>query len=130
MFTLSVATVAALIAVTSAQTLNVVNKCSEDVYLFAQTSFGTINGNVIVGAGTTLDMGISNNWDGAISTGTGCASDASTCSTGGPTWDGVTPYSRAEFNFVRIPAFLGPKMHAQTGSISTRFLEALPTTSA
>ncbi|KZP02204.1 hypothetical protein FIBSPDRAFT_970290, partial [Athelia psychrophila] len=29
--------------------------------------------------------------------------DASTCSTGGPTWDGVTPYSRAEFNFWAVP---------------------------
>lgn len=32
--------------------------------------------------------------------GTGCNSDGSTCNTGGPHWDGDTPFSRAEFNFV------------------------------
>lgn len=108
MFALSVA---ALAAAAHAQSLNVVNKCTEDVFLLTQTSFGTVDTNVIATAGATVNLGISTNWDGAVSTGTGCSSDGSTCATGGPTWDGVTPYSRAEFNFVRILAFLGWKMY-------------------
>jgi hypothetical protein len=34
------------------------------------------------------------------SQGTGCSSDGSSCTTGGPTWNGQTPFSRAEFNWV------------------------------
>jgi hypothetical protein len=45
-------------------------------------------------------MGISSDWDGAINVGTGCNGDGTQCNTGGPTWNGVTPFSRAEFNFV------------------------------
>lgn len=43
---------------------------------------------------------ISNDWDGAINVGTGCNGDGTQCNTGGPTWNGATPFSRAEFNFV------------------------------
>ncbi|GJJ14323.1 hypothetical protein Clacol_008587 [Clathrus columnatus] len=68
----------------SAQTLNVVNKCSEQVFLNTQSSSGTIANNVFVAAGT------------------GCSSSGA-CTTGGPTWDGKTPFSRAEFNFAAIP---------------------------
>ncbi|KAF7968395.1 hypothetical protein HWV62_30675 [Athelia sp. TMB] len=80
-FALSIAAVAALAAMANAQSLNVVNKCSEDVFLFTQTSFGTIATDVTVAAGASTNMGISSNWDGAISTGTGCSSDGSTCTT-------------------------------------------------
>lgn len=92
---------AAVAAVASAQSLNVVNKCSEGVTLFTQSSFGTIDNNVNVAAGATADMHISNNWDGAINVGTGCS--GTQCTTGGPTWDGQTPFSRAEFNFYAVP---------------------------
>lgn len=33
-------------------------------------------------------------------TGTGCNSEGTSCTTGGPIWDGRTPFSRAEFSFV------------------------------
>ncbi|KIM79056.1 hypothetical protein PILCRDRAFT_10716 [Piloderma croceum F 1598] len=90
-------------AVTNAQSLEVVNKCSENVFLFTQTSFGTINNNIVVSAGASTNMGISSNWDGAVNIGTGCSGDGSSCTTGGPVWDGNTPFSRAEFNFWAIP---------------------------
>ena len=32
--------------------------------------------------------------------GTGCNGDGSSCTTGGPHWDGDSPFSRAELNFV------------------------------
>ena len=114
---LSTLALAALAAVAQAQSLNVVNKCTETVFLYTQTSFGTINNNVFVAAGASANLGISSNWDGAVNVGeslvvrqhlgtilltlvgTGCNS-AGSCTTGGPTWDGVTPFSRAEFNFV------------------------------
>ncbi|EGN96340.1 hypothetical protein SERLA73DRAFT_76313 [Serpula lacrymans var. lacrymans S7.3] len=103
MAAVSLFTLAALAAAANAQSLNVVNKCTESVLLSTQTSFGTINNNVVVAAGASSDMGISSNWDGAVNVGTGCNSDGSTCTTGGPTWDGATPYSRAEFNFYAVP---------------------------
>jgi hypothetical protein len=43
-------------------------------------------------------MGVSSDWNGAINVGTGCNSGGS-CATGGPNWDGRTPFSRAEINF-------------------------------
>jgi hypothetical protein len=43
-------------------------------------------------------MGVSSDWNGAINVGTGCNS-AGSCATGGPNWDGRTPFSRAEINF-------------------------------
>ncbi|KAF8137369.1 Osmotin thaumatin-like protein [Boletus edulis] len=98
-----IALAAGTVAVVHAQSLTVVNQCSESVLLFTQTSFGTIDNFVNVGAGASANMGISSNWDGAINVGTGCTSDASACTTGGPTWDGQTPFSRAEFNFFAIP---------------------------
>ncbi|KAF7296555.1 hypothetical protein HMN09_01062500 [Mycena chlorophos] len=98
------ASLAAFVAVASAQSLIVDNLCSVDVFLFTQTSFGSISNDVTLAAGQTgHNMGISSNWDGAISVGTGCNSAGSVCTTGGPTWDGVTPYSRAEFNFYAVP---------------------------
>ncbi|EIW84245.1 Osmotin thaumatin-like protein [Coniophora puteana RWD-64-598 SS2] len=93
--------IAAIAAVASAQSVNVVNKCSDAVTLFTQSSFGTIDNNVNVAAGATNDMHISSDWDGAINVGTGC--NGNTCTTGGPTWDGQTPFSRAEFNFNAVP---------------------------
>ncbi|KAE9390917.1 Osmotin, thaumatin-like protein [Gymnopus androsaceus JB14] len=85
------------------QHLSVVNKCHESVFLFTQTSTGTISNDVTLAAGATHNMGISKNWDGAINVGTGCNSGGSKCTTGGPTWDGNSPFSRAEFNFAAIP---------------------------
>lgn len=92
-----------LAAVTDAQSLQVINRCSEDVLLFTQTSTGTIRNNVALAAGKSTNMGISSNWDGAVNVGTGCSNDGSTCTTGGPIWDGQTPFSRAEFNWYAIP---------------------------
>ncbi|KAF7296512.1 hypothetical protein HMN09_01058000 [Mycena chlorophos] len=98
------ASLAALVGVAAAQSLIVNNQCSVGVYLFTQTSFGSIANGVSLSAGQTgYNMGISSNWDGAINVGTGCASDGSSCTTGGPTWDGETPFSRAEFNFYAVP---------------------------
>ncbi|KAH0834885.1 Osmotin thaumatin-like protein [Lanmaoa asiatica] len=99
---LSTLALAALVTVAQAQSLTVVNKCSESVFLYTQTSFGSIANNVNVAAGASANMGISSNWDGAVNVGTGCNS-AGSCTTGGPTWNGVTPFSRAEFNFYAIP---------------------------
>lgn len=113
---LPILALAAVVTVAQAQSLTVDNKCTESVFLYTQNSFGTIDNNVNVAAGTSFNMGISSNWDGAINVGkssltfpilgalltflgTGCDS-AGSCTTGGPTWDGVTPFSRAEFNFV------------------------------
>ncbi|EIW77976.1 Osmotin thaumatin-like protein [Coniophora puteana RWD-64-598 SS2] len=93
--------VAAVAAVANATSLKVVNKCSESVMLFSQSSYGTIDNNVNVAKGATRDMHISSNWDGAINVGTGC--NGANCQTGGPTWDGQTPFSRAEFNFWAVP---------------------------
>ncbi|KAH7910748.1 Osmotin thaumatin-like protein [Hygrophoropsis aurantiaca] len=103
MIALTLLVSAALATVANAQSLEVVNSCTEGVFLYTQTSFGTIDNNVAVAAGASTNMGISTNWDGAINVGTGCSSDGSTCTTGGPTWDGDTPFSRAEFNFYAIP---------------------------
>ncbi|KIJ25176.1 hypothetical protein M422DRAFT_56105 [Sphaerobolus stellatus SS14] len=94
---------AVFIAQAHAATLNVVNKCNKPVFLFTQSSQGTIANNVNLAAGATKNMGISANWIGAINVGTGCNSNGQTCTTGGPTWDGRTPFSRAELNFGAIP---------------------------
>lgn len=64
-----VAIASALAATVSAATLNVVNKCGEQVFLFTQTSFGSISNNLFVASGATQNMGISSNWDGAINVG-------------------------------------------------------------
>jgi hypothetical protein len=67
---LSLLAVAAVtFAVADAQSLEVVNKCNEDVFLFTQSSFGTIDNNIMVSAGASTDMGISSNWDGAVNVG-------------------------------------------------------------
>ncbi|KAG1885016.1 Osmotin thaumatin-like protein [Suillus subluteus] len=96
---LSALILAAIVTVAQAQSLTVVNSCTESVFLNTGTSYGTIDNDVTVAAGQSANLGISSDWDGAINVGTGCNSDGSTCTTGGPTWDGVTPFSRAEFNF-------------------------------
>ncbi|KAG9313528.1 Osmotin thaumatin-like protein [Chiua virens] len=103
MFSLSLLAVVATAVTANAQSLNVYNQCDQEVLLFTQTSYGSIDNYVYVDAGATVDIGISSNWDGAVNVGTGCNSDASSCTTGGPTWDGSTPFSRAEFNFWAIP---------------------------
>ncbi|KAH7887009.1 Osmotin thaumatin-like protein [Phlebopus sp. FC_14] len=103
MAALSVIAVALLATVANAQSLNVVNSCSESVFLYTQSSSGTVGNNINVAAGASANLGISSNWDGAVNVGTGCNSGGSTCTTGGPTWNGVTPFSRAEFNFAAIP---------------------------
>lgn len=95
--------ISALATIVSAQTLNVVNKCSQSVFLNTVSSSGTIANDVTLAAGATKNMGISSNWNGAINVGTGCDSSGSTCTTGGPTWDGKTPFSRAEVNFAAVP---------------------------
>lgn len=66
---LSALALAALATAAQAQSLNVVNKCSESVFLYTQTSFGSISNNVNVAAGASANMGISSNWDGAINVG-------------------------------------------------------------
>ncbi|GJJ14318.1 hypothetical protein Clacol_008582 [Clathrus columnatus] len=63
------ALVTALSTAVTAQTLNVVNNCGEQVFLFTQTSVGTIANNLFVNPGATQNMGISPNWDGAINVG-------------------------------------------------------------
>ncbi|KAI9455394.1 Osmotin thaumatin-like protein [Boletus coccyginus] len=91
-----------LMTMAQAQSLTISNKCSKSVFLYTQTSFGSINNNVNIAAGASANMGISSNWDGAINVGTECNSVGS-CTTGGPTWNGVMPFSRAKFNFWTIP---------------------------
>ncbi|KAF8523679.1 Osmotin thaumatin-like protein [Hysterangium stoloniferum] len=88
---------------TMAASLNIVNKCNQQVFLFTQSSSGTIANNVVVGAGATRNMGISANWNGAVNVGTGCGNNPNACATGGPVWDGRTPFSRAELNWAGIP---------------------------
>lgn len=113
---LSALVLATIVTVARAQSLTVLNKCSESVFLYTSTSYGSIDTNVNIAQGQSANLGISSNWDGAINVGkcvthlasfsltaplgTGCNSDGTTCTTGGPTWDGNTPFSRAEFNFV------------------------------
>ncbi|KAG9316474.1 Osmotin thaumatin-like protein [Chiua virens] len=96
---LSSLAVAALVSLAQAQSLNVINRCPKPVHLHTQTSFGTIRDNVNLAAGASANLGISSDWDGAVNVGTGCDGSGSRCATGGPTWDGRTPFSRAEFNF-------------------------------
>ncbi|KAG1766703.1 Osmotin thaumatin-like protein [Suillus occidentalis] len=103
MATLSALVLAAIVTMAQAQSLTVVNSCSESVFLYTETSYGTIDNNVNVAVGQSVNLGISSNWDGNVNVGTGCSSDGSTCTTGGPTWNGNTPFSRAEFNFYTIP---------------------------
>ncbi|KAG1747385.1 Osmotin thaumatin-like protein [Suillus lakei] len=103
MAALSALVLVAIATVAQAQSLTVVNSCSESVFLYTGTSYGTIHNNVNVAAGHSANLGISSNWDGAVDVGTGCNSDGSTCTTGGPTWNGKTPFSRAEFNFWAVP---------------------------
>jgi hypothetical protein len=51
-------------------TVQVVNRCSFDTFLFTQTSDGTIKqNNVFVAPGATLSMGVSSDWNGAINVG-------------------------------------------------------------
>ncbi|KIJ45428.1 hypothetical protein M422DRAFT_67199 [Sphaerobolus stellatus SS14] len=100
---LSLTAAAVFIARAQAASLNVVNKCNIPVFLFTQSSSGTIANNLNVAAGATQNMGISANWNGAINVGTGCNANGQNCATGGPTYDGRTPFSRAELNFATIP---------------------------
>lgn len=44
-----------------------------------------------------------------ITPGTGCGSDVNSCATGGPTWSGQTPFSRAEFNWVDFVASISAR---------------------
>jgi hypothetical protein len=60
---------ATLATIAEAQSLQVANMCSEGVLLFTQTSFGTINNNIVLAAGASTDMGISSDWDGAVNVG-------------------------------------------------------------
>jgi hypothetical protein len=66
---LSSLALAALVTMVQAQSLTVVNKCTESVFLYTQNSFGSIDNNVNVAAGASANMGISSNWDGAINVG-------------------------------------------------------------
>jgi hypothetical protein len=59
----------AVASVARASSLTVVNKCSEGVLLNTQSSYGTIDNNVNLGAGSTHNMHISSDWDGAINIG-------------------------------------------------------------
>ncbi|EIW80080.1 hypothetical protein CONPUDRAFT_145080 [Coniophora puteana RWD-64-598 SS2] len=72
LFTLAIA---AVVSVAQAQSLTVVNSCTESVFLYTQNSDGTIDNDVTVAASGTANMGISSDWDGAINVGTGCNSD-------------------------------------------------------
>lgn len=67
----SVIAAAAFAAAVKATSLTVVNRCNEEVLLFTQTSFGSINNNVQIGAGGSANLGISSNWDGAVNVGKG-----------------------------------------------------------
>jgi len=69
MATLSVLVLAIVATVAQAQSLTVINFCSEAVFLSTGTSYGTINNNVNVAAGRSANLGISSNWDGAINVG-------------------------------------------------------------
>lgn len=60
---------ATLLNHTIAASLNVVSRCSQDVFLFTQSSSGTIANNVVVPAGATHNMGISPDWNGAVNVG-------------------------------------------------------------
>jgi hypothetical protein len=69
MATLSALVLAAIVAVAQAQSLNVVNSCSESVFLYTETSYGTVDNNVNVAAGQSANLGISSNWDGNVNVG-------------------------------------------------------------
>lgn len=66
---LSTLALAAFVTAAQAQSLTVLNKCTESVFLYTQTSFGTIQNNVNVAAGASANLGISSNWDGAVNVG-------------------------------------------------------------
>ncbi|KIJ43901.1 hypothetical protein M422DRAFT_60285 [Sphaerobolus stellatus SS14] len=83
-----------------AVSLNVNNSCNHTVLLFTQTSFGDIRNNIRLRAGDTQDMAITPDWVGAINVGTRCRKCSGKCMTGGPSWNGETPFSRAEFNWI------------------------------
>lgn len=61
--------IAAVTTMTHAQSLNVANHCSHPVFLYTQSSYGTIDNNVAVAAGQSANLHISNNWDGAVNVG-------------------------------------------------------------
>lgn len=67
--TFNVFAVATLAAVDNAQSLTVVNGFTEDIFLYTATSDDRISPNIVAPAGKTTDMGISADWDGAISAG-------------------------------------------------------------
>ena len=69
MLVLSALVLAGITTVAQAQSLTVLNSCSESVFLYTQTSFGTVNNNVNVAAGQSANLGISSNWDGAVNVG-------------------------------------------------------------
>ena len=73
LFTFSL--ISTLLISAAAQSLNVVNKCSEEVFLFTQSSSGSIANNLQVPPGATQNMGISPNWDGAVNVGKYCLPD-------------------------------------------------------
>ncbi|EIM81189.1 Osmotin thaumatin-like protein [Stereum hirsutum FP-91666 SS1] len=106
MFPTLLSVIAAVAALVHAQSLNVVNSCPHPVFLYMQSSFGTIDNNVAVAAGQSANLHISSNWDGAVNVGTGCNAEGTACTTGGPTWDGRTPFSRAEFNWWAVPGIV------------------------
>lgn len=60
---------AAFVTVAQAQSLTVVNKCSESVFLYTQTSYGSIDNDVTVASGGSANLGISSNWAGAVNAG-------------------------------------------------------------
>ncbi|KAI9567061.1 Osmotin thaumatin-like protein [Boletus coccyginus] len=94
---LSTLALTALVTVAQAQSLTINNKCSKSVFLFTQTSYGSIKNNMNIGSGASVNMDIRLTFIG-----TGCNS-AGSCTTGGPTWSGMTSFSRVEFNFWAIP---------------------------
>ncbi|KIJ35375.1 hypothetical protein M422DRAFT_262335 [Sphaerobolus stellatus SS14] len=129
---------ALLVSNTHAASLKVYNKCTGTVFLNTASSSGTIAHNVLLGAGKSTDMRISANWNGAINVGTGCDASGRTCTTGGPTWDGRTPFSRAELNYAAIPgtviydisfiygANVGMKISSSGGTGCANFACTLP----
>lgn len=69
MFPTLLSVIAAVAALVHAQSLNVVNSCPHPVFLYTQSSFGTIDNNVAVAAGQSANLHISSNWDGAVNVG-------------------------------------------------------------
>lgn len=69
MFPTLLSVIAAVATLAHAQSLNVVNSCPHSVFLYTQSSFGTIDNNVAVAAGQSANLHISSNWDGAVNVG-------------------------------------------------------------